>query len=53
MANPAMWTVPLRFSIVPSTPPPSRVGKSNHTFSHRGFILTWDGRLDNRDELIA
>jgi asparagine synthase (glutamine-hydrolysing) len=21
-------------------------------FSHRGFILTWDGRLDNRDELI-
>jgi asparagine synthase (glutamine-hydrolysing) len=22
-------------------------------FSHRGFILTWDGRLDNRDELIA
>src|SRR5580692_1557682 len=20
--------------------------------SHRGFILTWDGRLDNRDELI-
>ena len=21
--------------------------------SHRGFILTWDGRLDNRDELIA
>ncbi len=22
-------------------------------FSRRGFILTWDGRLDNRDELIA
>ncbi len=22
-------------------------------FSPRGFILTWDGRLDNRDELIA
>ena len=22
-------------------------------FSHRGFVLTWDGRLDNRDELIA
>jgi asparagine synthase (glutamine-hydrolysing) len=22
-------------------------------FSHRGFILTWDGRLDNRPELIA
>jgi asparagine synthase (glutamine-hydrolysing) len=21
-------------------------------FSHRGFALTWDGRLDNRDELI-
>jgi asparagine synthase (glutamine-hydrolysing) len=21
-------------------------------FSHRGFVLTWDGRLDNRDELI-
>lgn len=21
--------------------------------SHRGFILTWDGRLDNREELIA
>jgi asparagine synthase (glutamine-hydrolysing) len=21
-------------------------------FSHRGYILTWDGRLDNRDELI-
>jgi asparagine synthase (glutamine-hydrolysing) len=21
-------------------------------FSHRGFILTWDGRLDNRDEFI-
>jgi asparagine synthase (glutamine-hydrolysing) len=21
-------------------------------FSHRGFILTWDGRLDSRDELI-
>jgi asparagine synthase (glutamine-hydrolysing) len=21
-------------------------------FSHRGFILTWDGRLDNRNELI-
>ena len=21
-------------------------------FSYRGFILTWDGRLDNRDELI-
>jgi asparagine synthase (glutamine-hydrolysing) len=21
-------------------------------FSHRGFILTWDGRLDNRDELV-
>lgn len=21
-------------------------------FSHRGFILTWDGRLDNREELI-
>ena len=22
-------------------------------FSRRGFILTWDGRLDNRDELIS
>ena len=22
-------------------------------FSRRGYILTWDGRLDNRDELIA
>ncbi len=22
-------------------------------FSRRGFILTWDGRLDNRDDLIA
>jgi len=22
-------------------------------FSHRGFILTWDGRLDNRNALIA
>lgn len=22
-------------------------------FSHRGFIFTWDGRLDNRDELIG
>jgi asparagine synthase (glutamine-hydrolysing) len=22
-------------------------------FSQRGFILTWDGRLDNRDELIS
>jgi asparagine synthase (glutamine-hydrolysing) len=22
-------------------------------FSHRSFILTWDGRLDNRQELIA
>ena len=22
-------------------------------FSHRGFILTWDGRLDNRHALIA
>jgi len=22
-------------------------------FSRRGFILTWDGRLDNRDELIV
>src|SRR5712692_6710455 len=22
-------------------------------FSHRGFILTWDGRLDNRQSLIA
>lgn len=21
--------------------------------SHRGFVLTWDGRLDNRDDLIA
>ncbi len=21
--------------------------------SHRGFVLTWDGRLDNRDELIG
>lgn len=21
-------------------------------FSHRGFVLTWDGRLDNRDELM-
>jgi asparagine synthase (glutamine-hydrolysing) len=21
-------------------------------FSHRGFVLTWDGRLDNRNELI-
>ena len=48
-----MWTVPLRFSIGPSTPPPSHAGKNNHTSLHRGFILTWDGRLDNRDELIA
>jgi len=22
-------------------------------FSRRGFVLTWDGRLDNRDELIS
>ena len=22
-------------------------------FSHRGFVLTWDGRLDNREVLIA
>jgi asparagine synthase (glutamine-hydrolysing) len=22
-------------------------------FSRRGFVLTWDGRLDNRDDLIA
>lgn len=22
-------------------------------FSNRGFVLTWDGRLDNRDELIS
>jgi asparagine synthase (glutamine-hydrolysing) len=22
-------------------------------FSHRGFVLTWDGRLDNREELIS
>ena len=22
-------------------------------FSHRGFVLTWDGRLDNRDDLMT
>ena len=26
--------------------------ESNHTSTAWGFILTWDGRLDNRDELI-
>jgi asparagine synthase (glutamine-hydrolysing) len=30
----------------------SRREKQPH-FSHRGFILTWDGRLDNREVLIA
>lgn len=30
----------------------SRREKQPH-FSRRGFILTWDGRLDNREELIA
>ena len=30
----------------------SRGEKQPH-FSHRGFILTWDGRLDNRAALIA
>lgn len=30
----------------------SRREKQPH-FSRRGFVLTWDGRLDNRDELIA
>jgi len=29
----------------------SRREKQPH-FSRRGFILTWDGRLDNRDELV-
>jgi asparagine synthase (glutamine-hydrolysing) len=29
----------------------SRLEKQPY-FSRRGFILTWDGRLDNRDELI-
>ena len=27
--------------------------KNSPYFSHRGFILTWDGRLDNRPALIA
>src|SRR5437764_204781 len=30
----------------------SRREKQPH-FSRRGFVLTWDGRLDNRDDLIA
>ncbi len=34
------------------TTPESRQEKQPYT-SRRGFILTWDGRLDNRDELNA
>ena len=48
-----MWTVPLRCSIVPSIPPLNHAARSSHTVRDRGFILTWDGRLDNREELIA
>ena len=30
----------------------SRRGEQPY-ISHRGFVITWDGRLDNRDDLIA
>ena len=43
----------LASSIEPSIPPKSPAAKSSHTFHRSGAVITWDGRLDNREELIG
>ena len=46
-------TVAYKFSIALSTQPRNRIERNSHVFSASGAVITWDGRLDNRADLIS